>query len=173
MDNNKRKVIFITAPEMFRDEEYYIPKFILEKSGIKVITASLKLGELKGRFGFKTISTMLVKDIRPNVFDGIVYIGGNGAKIFFDNNYALNLAKVFNKQKKITAAICIASVILANAGILNGVKATVFIEGKDSLIKHGAIYTGKSIEIDKNIITAYGPSVAKKFGQCILNKIIN
>jgi protease I len=168
-----KKVVFITAPEVFRDEEYYKPKKILEDAGIKVITASVKIGELTGRFGFNTTSTLLIQDINQNDFDAIVYVGGSGSSIFFHNLHALKLANDFSKQLKPTASICIAGVILANAGILKGKKATVFIDGKESLIEKGAIYTGVSLEIDGNIITANGPNVAEDFGKAILKALKN
>jgi protease I len=165
------KVVFITAPEAFRDEEYYNPKKILEDENIEVITASVKIGELRGRFGFKTTSTFLIQDINPNDFDAIVYIGGSGSAIFFDNRYALNLANDFFKQQKPTASICIAGVILANAGILKGTKATVFIDGKEALVKGGAVYTGNPLEVDGNIITANGPGAAEEFGKAVLKSL--
>ncbi|GHT47356.1 DJ-1 family protein [Endomicrobiia bacterium] len=166
-----KRVIFITAPEVFRDEEYYKPKKVFENVGIEVITASTKTGELTGRFGFKTTSDLLIDSINANDFDAIVYIGGGGASVFFNNPHALKLANDFFKQSKPTTAICIASVILANAGILKDKKATVFIDGKEALIKNGAVYTGADIEIDGNIITANGPEVAEKFGKIVLKAL--
>ncbi|MDR2666081.1 MAG: DJ-1/PfpI family protein [Endomicrobium sp.] len=167
-----KKIIFVTAPEAFRDEEYYKPKKILEEVGIEVITASLKIGELNGSFGYKAMSTFTIQDISLNDFDAIAYIGGNGSNVFFDNLYALELANNFFKSKKPIASICIAGVILANAGILRDRKATVFSDGKASLIKRGAIYTGVPLEIDGNIITANGPEVAEDFGRAIV-KVMN
>ena len=38
----KKKALFVIAPERFKDEEYYIPKEILENNDIEVVTASLK-----------------------------------------------------------------------------------------------------------------------------------
>jgi protease I len=163
-----KRVVFITAPEIFRDEEYYKPKKILEKAGIEVTTASLKLGEQTGRFGYKTVSTLLISDINSDNFDAIVYVGGGGASVFFENKYALRLANEFFEHNKPVAAICIAGVILANAGVLKGKKATVYIDGKESLLKNGATYTGFSLELDGNIITANGPDSAEDFGKAIL-----
>jgi protease I len=165
------KVVFITAPKVFRDEEYYKPRKVLEKAGAEVVTASVKTGNLKGRFGFRTTSTLLIQDINPNDFDAIVYIGGSGSVVFFDNYYALKLANDFFKQRKPVASICIASVILANAGILKGKKATVFIDGKEALLKGGAIYTGSPLEIDGNTITANGPGAAEDFGKAVLKSL--
>ncbi|MDR3124869.1 MAG: DJ-1/PfpI family protein [Endomicrobium sp.] len=166
-----KKVVFITAPNTFRDEEYYKPKEVLENANIEVVTASTKIGELTGKFGFKTVSTLLIGDIIPNNFNAIVYIGGAGSSAFFDNEKALNLAREFFKLNKVVASICIAGVILANSGILKDKKATVFVDGKDTLINKGATYTAAPLEIDGNIITANGPDIAEDFGKAILKAI--
>ncbi|MCL2390673.1 MAG: DJ-1/PfpI family protein [Endomicrobia bacterium] len=168
-----KKVVFITAPEMFRDEEYFKPKKILEDSGIQIVTASIKKGEITGRFGNKAISSMTIYEIKPQNFDAIVYIGGKGSAVFFENPIALKLAEEFYKAKKITASICSAGVILANSGILKGKKATVFPDDKDYLIKGGANYTAAPLEVDGNIITANGPEAAVDFGNAILKAINN
>jgi protease I len=166
-----KRVVFITASEVFRDEEYYKPKQALENAGVEVITASTKIGELVGKFGFKATSALLIENVSSNDFDAIVFIGGGGASVFFDNESALSLANDFFKQGKPTAAICIASVTLANAGVLKGKKATVFVDGKEFLLKAGALYTGKPLEIDGNIITANGPEIAEDFGKAILKAL--
>jgi protease I len=166
-----KKVVFLTAPNTFRDEEYYKPKEVLENADIEVVTASTKIGELTGKFGFKTVSTLLIGDIIPNNFNAIVYIGGAGSSTFFDNEKALNLAREFFKLNKVVASICIAGVILANSGILKDKKATVFVDGKDTLINKGATYTAASLEIDGNIITANGPDIAEDFGKAVLKAI--
>jgi hypothetical protein len=50
---NKRmtKVLFVVAPKDFRDEEYFVPKTILEQNDFRVETASLNLGEITGAGG--------------------------------------------------------------------------------------------------------------------------
>jgi protease I len=166
-----KKVVFITAPNTFRDEEYYKPKQVLENANIVVLTASIKIGELIGKFGFKANSTLLLEDINPNNFDAIIYVGGVGSNIFFNDENALNLAKEFFKLNKVVASICIAGVTLANSGILKNKRATVFLDAKDILVEKGAIYTAAPLEIDGNIITANGPDIAKEFGEAILKAI--
>jgi len=166
-----KKVVFIVAPEVFRDEEYYKPKKILQDAGISVITASLKTGEITGRFGYKAVSDILVSDIKEKDYGAIVYIGGGGAKVYFDNADALRLANDFYNAKKITSAICIAPVILANSGILKGKKATVFIDGIEALKKGGAIYTATPAETDGNIITANHADASELFGNTLLTAI--
>ena len=172
-ETTMKKAVFITAPEMFRDEEYYKPKKVLEDAGVQVVTASVKKGEITGRFGYKAVSDMTIDEIKPENFDAIIYIGGKGSAVFFENPAALKLANEFYDAKKTVASICSAGVTLANSGILKGKKATVFPGDKDSLIKGEANYTGNPLEIDGNIITADGPEAAADFGNAILKTITN
>ena len=94
-----------------------------------------------------------------------------GTVTIVDNKTPQYGANNFNKQNKIIAAICIAPVTLANAGILNGKKATVFPSGKNDLIRNGAKYTGDSVTVDGNIITANGPMAAEAFGKKIVEML--
>lgn len=164
-------VVFITAPEFFRDEEYIKPKKILEDAGYKVLTASIKVGEITGTLGHKATSDMLLEDIKHLETDAIVYVGGSGSNVFFEEPTALKLANEFFQDGKPVAAICIAPTILANAGILKDKKATVFPDGEEALIKGGAQYTANSVEIDGNIITANGPDAAEDFGNAVLKAL--
>jgi protease I len=166
-----KQVVFITAPEIFRDEEYAIPKKVLEDAGVKVVTASTKKGEITGKLGMKAVSEITIDEINPNDFDAIAYIGGAGSSVFFENAAALKLANDFFASGKPTTAICIAPTTLANAGVLKGKTATVFPEGEPALVKGGAKYTGNPLEIDGNVITANGPGAAEEFGKALLKAL--
>ena len=65
------------------------------------------------------------------------------------------------------AAICIAPVTLANAGLLKGRKATVYQSQTDALVRGGAHYTKAAVQVDGRIITADGPDSATRFGEAI------
>ena len=160
-----KKIVFVTAPENFRDEEYIEPKNIFEKNGIEVITASTVVGTLYGKIKIKTESQMLVKDIKVEDFDGIFFVGGMGSSVYFEDKFVHKLVWDFYNANKIVSAICIAPTILANSGVLKGKKATVFPDGEPALTNGGAIYTAKDVEIDGNIITANGPQSATAFAK--------
>ena len=166
-----KKIVFVTAPKTFRDEEYIEPKEILEQAGIQVITASTVIGEIYGKIKIKAESQMLVKDIKVEDFDGIFFVGGMGSSVYFEDKFVHKLANDFYNANKIVSAICIAPTILANAGVLKGKKATVFPDGADALIAGGANYTAKDVEVDGNIITGNGPLAAKQFAQKLVDKI--
>jgi len=166
-----KKIVFVVAPEVFRDEEYIEPKTILEDAGIEVTTASTVVGEIYGKIKIKAQSQMLAKDIKVDDFDGIFFVGGGGAAVYFEDETVHNIARQFYAKGKLVSAICIAPVILANAGLLQNKKATVFPDGADALLQNGAIYTGNSVEVDGKIVTGNGPQAAKEVAEALLKVI--
>lgn len=168
-----KKVVMIIARNDFRDEELFLPKEILEKSGIEVNVASTSLDVAKGMLGGTVRPDMLMSDINVSDFDAIVFIGGAGASQYWNDGVAHKLARDAFNTNKIIAAICIAPVTLAKAGILNGKRATVWsTEAGQLKVVGGAIYTGKNVEKDGNIITAAGPFAASQFGDELLKALL-
>lgn len=164
-----KSALFIIAPEGFRDEEYYTPKQILEKAGIKVVTASTTM-QTKSAAGKPQAADLLLSEADVD-YDAIVFIGGPGTTVLFNDTDAARLAVGFYEQGKIVAAICIAPVILANAGLLNGKNATVFYSEAKTLERSGAHYTSKSVTVDGSLITGNGPGAADEFGKTVAKEL--
>lgn len=161
------KIIMILAPEGYQDKEYGDPRRIFEEEGHEVKTAStVKVAQ--GKLGGKTSVDLLLQDVQVNDFDVIVFVGGPGSFVYFEDPIALNLAKAFQKEGKWVTAICAAPGILANAGVLKGKRATVWSGEGDHLKQKGAIYTNTAVEQDGKIITANGPLAAEAFGKTIV-----
>lgn len=163
----------IIASKNFRDEEYFIPFEIFQKAGARVTTASSVKGEIIGIEGGEARSTLTLAEINVRNFDAIVFIGGNGAREYFDNNNAHKIVHETILTKKILAAICIAPIILARTGVLKEKTATVWSSivnknWKKELEEVGCTVSKKRVVQDKRIITADGPSVAKEFAEVIV-----
>lgn len=163
--------VMIVAHKGFRDEELFKPRKILESSGVKVTIASSSLGECKGMLGGTISADIKLEDIKLDDYDAIIFVGGSGARQFWNDPLAHKLAKEAEEKDKLIAAICIAPVTLANAKILEGKKATVWFSEASKLKARGAIYTGRPLQIDGNIITASGPVAAEEFGKAILEAL--
>ena len=161
-----KKVLMVIAPDNFRDEEYFDTKEELEKAGIEITTVNSTGQPSKSAFGKIVKPDNNFYDVDVAGYDAIVFIGGGGTKVYFDNKRALELAKEFYNDHKVVSAICIAPEILVNAGIMNGKKATSFPSIRNE-IKAVATFTGTDVEIDGNIITANGPKAAREFGKKI------
>lgn len=163
--NNMKKAVMIISEEDFRDEELFTPKEILEKAGIEVKVASTTLKQAHGMLGATFKPDILVNAINARDFDAIIFVGGGGSSQYWDDPVAHKLAQEANNTGRIVAAICIAPVTLARAGILKGKHATVWSSEGAQLKSEGANYTARSVEKDGNIITASGPSAAREFAE--------
>jgi len=166
MENKKlKKVLLVIAPQDFRDEEYLRPKEILEQTGVEIVVASKGIQEASGVFGAKAKVDKELSQVLAEDYDGVIFIGGPGSSVYFNDEAAFHLAKEAYEKRKVVGAICIAPSILANAGILSGKKATAFSTEEGNLQAKGAIFTGDTVTVDGQVITASGPQAAGRFGQ--------
>lgn len=167
LKTTNKRVIMIVANRNFRDEEYKMPREILESQGIEVKVASSSMHTCRGMLGTMVLPDMLITDVNVLDYDAVIFVGGSGASEYWNDPTALSIAKECNIENKLLCAICIAPVTLANAGVLRGKKATVFSSEAGKLKDKGANYTGSDVEVDGKIITANGPTAAAKFGETI------
>jgi len=172
MDITKaKKAVLVIASQNFRDEELFETKRQLEKAGVETVIASTRTAVIKGMLGGKAEAAILVNDIVVDDYDAIIFIGGSGASQYFNSPVALDIARRAKDKQKILAAICIAPTVLANAGVLDGVRATSFSSERGKLRKAGAKYTGTTVERDGLIITGSGPRAATQFGKTIADAL--
>lgn len=167
-----KKIVFILAPNDFRDEEYFQPKVIIQSQGGEVFTAVIgNPEEVTGTQGGKARPDIDFDKLVAEDFDAVVFVGGVGAKVYLDNKYIHKLINSFVDESKVVAAICIAPSILANAGILNNVEVTSSEDQEENIRSNGGIWTGKGVQISNNIVTANGPDSALNFGIAIADAL--
>lgn len=174
---DKKSVVMVVAFGDFRDEEYFITRNVFFVAGAEVKTASTEKGTALGADGGEAEVDLLIEEINPADFDAVVFIGGQGALKYLDNQTSYNLAKETISQGKILAAICISPVILAKAGVLEGKKATVWSSLMDkspvkTLKDRGAVYEDSPVVADGKIVTGNGPSAADNFAMKIVELLI-
>jgi protease I len=166
-----KKALMIIAKNKFRDEEYLEPRKALEGEGARVTVASSSLDMAEGMLGLRVKPDALIGDVKESDYDCIVFVGGGGAREYFDSPVAHALARRFYSHGKVTSAICIAPAILANAGLLKEKKATSFPSSEEALKSKGAVFTKDDVVVDGKIITGVGPEAAKKFGEKLVEAL--
>jgi protease I len=168
----KKRALMIIAYKDFRDEEYFIPRQVLEINDIDVITCSSQKGKAIGSYGGEVVIDLTLEEVNLEEIDIVIFVGGAGAADYLENKKCWEIARETLKQKKILGAICIAPAILARAGILKSKKATIWSSPMDKsaikiLKEEGAHYQEENVVQDGNIVTADGPQSARQFGETI------
>ena len=162
-----KSILMVIAMNDFRDEEFLEPKILLEDAMLRVKVASHVAGWAEGKMGLRAVAEWGLDDIDPDEWSAVIFVGGSGASVFFDDPRAHELARTVYKNGGVVSAICIAPSTLARAGLLEGKRATAFESQKEDLLAHGAEFTGAGVEVDGRIVTANGPESATEFGEVV------
>jgi deglycase len=166
-------VLIIIAPEQFSEKELFIIKTELENAGHSTVIASISSGSCSGSRQSTITATQSLSEVQTADYDGVVFVGGRGSKTLFTNDDALRIAAEMSHANKITAAICLAPAILANAGVLENKRATAAKTEVKTLRSKNAEYTGPGVMVDGNIITGSGPGYSKRLVREIIARLGN
>lgn len=166
------KILMVIAPRAFRDEELFETRAELEKCGHSITLASTQTSPCKGMMGGTAKPDMLLERVDEADFDAVVFVGGSGTPVLYDNADTHRIANEMYKQGKLVSAICLAPVILAKAGLLKGRKATVFYSAQHLLTAGGADYTGEPVTVDGKLVTGNGPAAAETFGKTLCKQLV-
>ncbi len=156
-----KRILMIIAREGFRDEELLEPKGLFEKLGAEVTVASSRAGECKGMRGARATAQKALTEVDAGAFDAVVFVGGVGAKEFYDDARAHELAR----GAKVLGAICLAPGILARAGVLKDRTATAYESALPELKKAGALVSDRAVVVDDRLVTGNGPEAAEEFAE--------
>ncbi|MFO8193041.1 MAG: DJ-1/PfpI family protein [Bacillota bacterium] len=164
-----KKILMVIAPENFRCEELLAPQEIFEWQGAKVIIASKVTGEIKGMYGAVAEADIPLPEVEPGDYDAVVFVGGSGARQYWDDPAIHDLTRRFRDENKVIGAICIAPVILDRAGVLKGCKISIF-HSAASEIKTARVMNDR-VTVDGNIVTGNGPDSAEEFAGAIIDQL--
>ena len=171
METKEKNILFVLANRNFEDTEYFESKKIFDKEGYKTKTASSYINEATGMLGGIVNIDMLFTEVDALLFDAIIYIGGQGVIMLWDDWRAKNLSTIFLNNKKIVAAIGSGCVIISNAGILKNMNATCEKIDEGQLMRNGATMLDEDIVVSDSIITARSSSAVKIFPSKIIELI--
>jgi 4-methyl-5(b-hydroxyethyl)-thiazole monophosphate biosynthesis len=126
-------------------------------------------------YGFRVIPEYQVAEIDLDDFDALAIPGGRRDAGFYDDSYSpefQDVIKHFNEQNKYIAGICVASLPMANAGVLYGKKATTYFGKKQiELAEMGIEVIDERVVCDSNIITSSSPSTGIEVAFKLLEKL--
>ncbi|HXY68420.1 MAG TPA: DJ-1/PfpI family protein [Gemmatimonadales bacterium] len=162
-------VVFVIAPERFREEELLEPQRLLEQAGARVTVVSTRGGVATGMAGARVRLDGTVRRADLGC-DALVIAGGDGAPgHLWDSEPLRALVRAVHAAGRPVGAICLAPPVLARAGVLAGKRATTYPTDRAiaELKRGGAAYVKEPVVSDGTIVTASGPEAAAAFGQTL------
>jgi 4-methyl-5(b-hydroxyethyl)-thiazole monophosphate biosynthesis len=165
------KKVYVFLAEGFEVVEALTPVDILRRGGCEVYTVSITGNrQVISSHKVPVIADKLFEEVNCGDADMLVLPGGMPGTTNLNNHKALKEAlKVKYEKKGWVTAICAAPMILGQLGLLKGRKATCYPGHEPDLL--GATFTGNTVEIDENVITARGAGVSLQFGLALLTAL--
>ena len=118
-----------------------------------------ELGEVRSENGFLGITVDRVFEDMPHP-DIVVFPGGVGTRPLMTDDRVLEWVRGAHETSTYTTSVCTGSLVLAAAGLLDGLTATTHWGALDVLAARGAVPTSDRVveHLDRRIITAAGVS---------------
>jgi 4-methyl-5(b-hydroxyethyl)-thiazole monophosphate biosynthesis len=135
---------------------------LLRRAGIEVVTAGLKPGIVTASRGVQLVPDVVLDVALQDEYDMVVLPGGMpGASHLKEDVRIIELLKKMAAAGKYTAAICAAPMVLAEAGVLEGKRATSYPGFLDAL--PSVIVSAAAVVQDGKVVTSRGPGTAMDF----------
>ena len=163
------KVVVLLA-EGFEEVEAVAIVDVLRRAEIEVTLAGLHEGPVTSARKIRVLPYVVIDEISTDRFDMIILPGGQPGSDNLNNDARVrSLVREFHSKGKLTAAICAAPYVLANAGILDGKRVTSYPTYRDRL--GNVTYEEQTVVEDGNVITSRGPGTALCFGLSIVARL--
>jgi len=172
---NEKKAA-VLATDGFEQSEFEVPIKALRDDGVSVDVISISKGSITGwknrNWGDKFKVDVEIEDALTTDYDLLVLPGGvmNSDKLRM-NVQAVKFVANFFEQSKPIAAICHASWILIEAGIVRGKQVTSYPSLKTDLMNAGAEWVDQEVVMENNLITSRNPKDLPAFCSKIIEAI--
>ena len=167
-------MIYLFLANGFEEIEAVAPVDVLRRCGLEVKSVCIENNPdylITGAHGITVKTDLLADEISFDDMEAVILPGGMpGTKNLEASEDVRQVLKYCSDHDKLICAICAAPSILGHLGLLNGKKATCFPGFEREL--HCGVFTGGSVTVDGNIITADGPGSTVKFGEAIASHFV-
>ena len=169
-----RTVLMYLPMQLFNEQEFDPALRGISRAGVKTLLVAADSGVAVSMSQLVVKLDLALRDVDAADYAGLVLIGGSGAAAYWDDSLLQAKCREFASNGRVLAAIGIAPVTLARAGVLKGRKATVFRDRTtvDWLRRAGATFSFKDVVVDRNIVTAASSEQARAFGQAVANAVL-
>lgn len=157
-------MIALFLADGFEEAEAICPLDLMLRAGLDVRTVSVSDDRtVKGAHGVGIVADMTAAELEDAALEAVVLPGGMpGADNLKRSPAVLDALKRCAASGGITAAICAAPIVLAEAGLSAG-KQMICYPGFEKMLT-GAAIRKRAVVVDGRTVTGVGPGAAFEFG---------
>jgi len=163
-------VLLVLADRDFQQLEYSWVNTTLTNAGYDV-TVTTPSGHDARSGDVAVRAEVQLAEADPADYVALVLIGGPGVAAHFDDTTLQNCVRSAVELDKVVGAICLAPVVLARAGVLQGKRATVWKDQRDELERAGALLQDQPVVVDGRIVTGDGPAASEAFAEALVQAL--
>jgi 4-methyl-5(b-hydroxyethyl)-thiazole monophosphate biosynthesis len=165
------KRVVVPLAEGFEELEAVTIIDILRRAGIDVVVASLAGSPVTGAHGIRLAADTPLGALAEQDFDMIALPGGMpGAEHLKKDARIAEIVRRLHAAGRPVAAICAAPMVLAAAGVLDGLRATSYPGFLADA--PGATVVGDAVVIDGGVITSRGAGTALDFALALVEELV-
>ncbi len=165
----RRVLIFLE--DLVEDSEFLYPYLRFKEEGFDVVSAAPEMRYYSGKKGMNFKPDKTIQEVHGEEFDCVFIPGGYAPDRLRRYREVLDIVRRHYEEGKLVCAVCHGPWVLISAKVVKGKRVTGFFAIKDDLENAGAIYTGKPVEVDGNLITATDPNSMLEMIRVILKEI--
>ena len=159
--------VMIPLADGFEEIEAFTIIDVLRRAKLDVEIVGVIGSMIKGSNGVRVMTDKRLMEVNTDKYDAIVLPGGPGYQTLARTKIIIDTLKNFDAKKKTIGAICASPLILAQAGLLDEKRATIY----PGMEKNLSYPRGNRVVVDENIITSQAPGTAMEFALALVKKI--
>lgn len=174
--SNKKRVLIVLPHQGYDEEQFRTTWVSLRNRAVECKVASTSKEKAVGGIDY-FFPDFTLEEVDTTTFDGVVFIGGEGADSLADQPKAQEIAKKVSAQGGVVGGIGRGVGALAKAHLLKGLRSTGDPQLKAMIEQLGAKYTGGQVEPrwlhgnPRKIVTALDAGATFLFGRRILSSL--
>lgn len=126
---------------------------------------------VKGRLQDEFLVDGPLSSASMEAYSGILVAGSEGANPLAEEAHLLELLRAAQRDDKLVAGWGNALSVFARAGIVKGRRVTGDEASGELAERAGGRYTGRQVEVSKNLVTAFDEGAGMRFGQALADLV--
>ena len=165
--------ILVPLADGFEEIEAVAIIDVLRRAELDVVTAGLEPGAVEGAHMIRIEPDAWIGEVDLDGVDAVVLPGGMpGTRALMADERVLGLVQRLAAEGRVTAAVCAAPLVLAEAGVISGKEITSHPAVREELSASDGEVVGAPRVIESGgVITSQGPGTSIEFALALVTRL--